>query len=167
MQSWIYLFLLYFLSLSFVPFAQAKYIVLEDLPQKNKASFSITKVAQKENEKDSPKFKIQIHNKTTIVDILEAGYEDLPLLKLKDTKMENTEVYAVKATTGTSGVFYHYFLVDQKNNGAKIDYLGFYPELEPQGGDEFIAFEKDGPRTIETHWKLSKEKLIQISQKVY
>ncbi len=102
-------------------------------------------------------FEITLNELHVIVDILDKDGDQSPLLNIKDT-----DLYAVHATSGSAGRYYHYF----KYTKDKFYYLGFYPELIQTNENKFKSYEKDGPRNIETQYQLKNNKIELISQEV-
>lgn len=108
----------------------------------------------KNNSLPESSYKVSINQKTFDISILD---ENPPLLNLK-----GTDLYALVATSGSAGRYYHYF----KAVADDIIYLGFYPELVKVGSDQFISYESDGPRSIESRYQLKQKELTTLSQVV-
>lgn len=121
-------------------------------------SFSVSNLSKEKtiNSKSltETSYKVSINQKTFDIHILD---ENPPLLNLK-----GTDLYALVATSGSAGRYYHYF----KAVADDIIYLGFYPELVKVGSDQFISYESDGPRSIESRYQLKQKELTTLSQVV-
>ena len=134
---------------------QAKMLILNPNNKALNQSIQNFKVTKEQNKSVASEFQIVLNEtkiKVAIVDDEEGLY---PLLRLKGTNL-----YAVHATSGSAGRYYHYF----KINEGKTHYLGFYPELIQSSENQFMAFEKDGPRSIETTYELTHSALKTLNQ---
>lgn len=74
------------------------------------------------------------------------------------------KIYGLKATSGTSGMSFHYFI---KSPEGAYSYSGMHPEIIFDDDlAQFISVEKDGMRAHVTTWKLEKSGFKVQSQEV-
>jgi len=157
----------------FTPISFAKMLILnahecksdictqaQSFTDKKIQSFNIQTTAhQKGINKEA--YDIILNDQRVRVEILDQESPDgfVALLNQKGTSL-----YAIHATSGSAGRYYHYFNIQDD----KTYYLGFFPELTSVENKEheFISYERDGSRSIASHWKLDKDKLISLSQEI-
>jgi hypothetical protein len=124
-----------------------------------------TKFKISKSKKDYRIEEIHFGEKKFALDIQENFFNDqpIPFFELKFKKKKNVKVFALLATSGTSGRSFHYFL----DNGKDIKYSGLHPEIfvEDETGD-FISVEHDGPRVWVSSWELKTKgfKLIKTEE---
>lgn len=126
-------------------------------------SFSVKKMTKKSQD-EGGQFKIEINQSMATVSILDQQTTDgfIPLMKVTGTHQMDLNLYAIYATSGTAGRYYHYFQINDK----KTRYLGFMPELSVDNDGHFISREADGHKMIITTWQWKKNKFKLIKQEV-
>ena len=164
----------------FTPISFAKMLILnanecnadictqtQNFTDKNVQSFNIQNTSIKKNDLSNLKaatkesYDIILNDQRVSVEILD---KENPNGFVALLNQKGTSLYAIHATSGSAGRYYHYFNIEED----KTYYLGFFPELITVDNKEheFISYEKDGSRSIASHWKLDKDKLISLSQEV-
>ncbi len=160
----------------FTPISFAKMLILnanecnanictqtQNFTDKKIQSFNIQNRIKKNDQKNVTKeaYDIVLNDQRVSVEILDKESPDgfVALLNQKGTSL-----YAIHATSGSAGRYYHYFNIQDD----KTYYLGFFPELTSVDNKEheFISYERDGSRSIASHWRLDKDKLISLSQEI-
>lgn len=150
--------LLVFATLMISLKTQAGYPEYQVIEGKNKSISGLkTQFKISKSKKDYRIEEIHFGDKKFALDIQENFFNDqpIPFFEVKFKKNHNVKVFALLATSGTSGRSFHYFL----DNGKGINYSGLHPEifLEEETGD-FISVEHDGPRVWVLIWELKNKR---------
>lgn len=81
------------------------------------------------------------------------NHEAIPFFEVTLENKYGYKVFALLATSGTSGRSFHYFF----ENGKKITYSGHHPEIFKDEDGQYLSVEMDGSTRYLTTWKLSKK----------
>lgn len=85
--------------------------------------------------------------------------QPIPLFEVKIKENSQFKLFALLATTGTSGRSYHYFL----DRGKGIHYSGHHPEIfYDEDSESYLSVELDGPRKYVSTWELKRKGFIMI-----
>ena len=112
--------------------------------------------------------EVNINGDTFKIDMIDqfSADEGVPFYEVEfstDKKIK-TQVYALKATTGSAGTSFHYFV---KDLNGKYRYSGMHPEIFlDEETNDLISMEKDGSNIHVTTWKISKSKFQAIKSEV-
>jgi len=95
------------------------------------------------------------------LDIQDHFFNDqpVPLFEVNLKSNSNFKLFALLATTGTSGRSFHYFI----DRGKGVHYSGHHPEIFfDEETQSYLSIEVDGPRKYLTTWELKKKGFVLI-----
>ncbi len=126
------------------------------------SNFEIKALGNKDGQ--AKNFQIQLNKARAQVTILDQQNKSgfIALLKVSPAVNKSPSLYAVYATSGSAGRYYHYFSVQ----AHKTQYLGLMAELIALKDGSYISHESDGPRQITSYWQWKKNQMVLVKEEV-